>query len=206
MYRPTGGHLNPQSSHTPHGLTLLASLADQSSLTRLTCASLPPRLLCSLRSPPAYRLPLLLSLRSRLICLLPSPCLLLASLALPAVHFARRLSRCSLHSSPLLLSACYAWRFAQRPSVLHARSARQLACCSRFARQLACCSLRSLPLLPLASLAAGCWPLRLQLASLAPAGSAHRLTRLGPCPPRLLLHLFSAPCTGARSGQTCRIP
>ena len=179
-------------------LCSLRSLISPRSLASLALRS---RLACCARF--ARRLPLLLSLRSRLTCLLPSPCLLLASLALPAVHFARRLSRRSLHSSPLLLSACYARRFAQRPSVLHARSARRLACCSRFARQLACCSLRSPPRLPLASLAAGCWPLRLcSSASLAPAGSAHRLSRLA----RLACSCISDFCTGARSGQTCRTP
>ena len=189
MYRPTGGHLNPQSSHRPHGLTLLA---DQSSLTRLIRASLPPRLLCSLRSPPAYRLPLLLSLRSRLICLLPSPCLLLASLALPAVCFARRLSLpllALLAASPALPGASLKGRLFCMLAML-AASPTALAL---IVSSPACCSLRSLPQLPLALLAAGCWPLRLQLASAVARTCWFCSPPDSPCPPRLLLISARAP-------------
>ena len=117
---------------------------------------------------------------------------LLVSLALSAARFAR-LACCSLRSPPLPLLAllvaspalcllCPALRSEAVCPACSLRSPPRL-CCSRFEGQLACCLLRSPPRLPLASLAAGCWPLRLQLAALAPAGSAHRLTRLLPASP-----------------------
>ena len=130
--------------------------------------SLQPRLLCSLRSPPAYHLPLLLSLRSRLTCLLPSPCLLLASLALPAVCFARRLSLpllALLAASPALPGASLKGRL----SCMLAMYARHLAYCSRFNRQFAC-----LLLAPLAASPAARFARRWLLAAPAAAGVGRR--------------------------------
>ena len=121
---------------------------------------------------------------------IPIHCISCSSAALTVRLFS--LARARSRFAPVLACALLAslaarWppRLLLAPFVLPlpARVARRLACCSRFARQLACCSLRSPPRLPLASLAAGCWPLRLQLASLAPAGSTFTASLALPASP-----------------------
>ena len=158
----------------------------QPSLAHLARASLPPpRLLCSLRSPPR----LCCSRLTRVACLLRSPvaccslrlpCLVLASLAAsPAARSARRLSCCPRSGRLACVLAPLATWPAALASLLSspaARSARRLACRARFARR---------------------WPFRLLLASFAvsPAGSAR--PPHSPCPPRLLQHF--SPGTSSRS-------
>ena len=175
------------STDTLHALTLLTSLASalaRSPRSRFAPAA-SPAVLASLAASP-----LLLSLDSRRLLASLACCLLLASLALPGTCFARRLSRCSLRSPPLLLPSL-------RPPGLRARSARHLACCSRFASQLACRAARSARRLACRARFARRWPFRLLLASFAvsPAGSAR--PPHSPCPPRLLQHF--SPGTSSRS-------
>ena len=167
---------------------------------RLACL-LPRRSLRSPASPPASAA--LASLAPRL----------LASLALSAARFAR-LACCSLRSPPLpplaplvaspaLCLLCPALRSEAVCPACSLRSPPRLL--------LSLCSSARLLFAPLAASPAArfarrwraCWPLRppaarfARLRSLAPAGFAHRLARLAcSC-------IF---CTGARSGQTCRIP
>ena len=168
--------LKKQSSHhTPHALTLLASLASTLTRSPLACASHPASRLLSARF--ARRLASAALLRSRFARASPA-CFALCSLrSEPAasLHASRALA--PLIASPgLLLPSLRSRRF----SCLLAPLVAQPAVLS-LARQLACCSLRSLPRLPLASLASdrsACCSLRSPStccsspASLAPAACA----------------------------------
>ena len=176
------------STDTVHALTLLTSLASalaRSPRSRFAPAA-SPAVLASLAASP-----LLLSLDSRRLLASLACCLLLASLALPGTCFARRLSRCSLRSPPVLLPSL-------RPPGLRARSARHLACCSRFASQLACCALRSPPRLPRS--------LRSPLAIPPAARFVRRLTCWFCLPTSLTLPASPAPAFLAGTSSRRRSP